>query len=212
MPSRASRRWLVCGLLSAWVGLAAARDGHGAEAGGDVAEGYVAELARRIVAALSDPTHGEAERLAEVDRLAQAAFDLDRTARIALGRYWKAASPEQQREFVLLFKDYVLTSYGRRFHAYADRSFKILGARRDGEHVTVESVVEGGPTPIRLDWRLAASGAGWRVLDVSVEGVSLLLTYRSEFAAVLGRHDGRVDSLLDELRRRVTEERARLAT
>ena len=174
MPSRASRRWLVCGLLSAWADLAA--------------------------------------RLAEVDRLAQAAFDLDRTARIALGRYWKAASPEQQREFVLLFKDYVLTSYGRRFHAYADRSFKVLGARRDGEHVTVESVVEGGPTPIRLDWRLAASGAGWRVLDVSVEGVSLLLTYRSEFAAVLGRHDGRVDSLLDELRRRVTEERARLAT
>ena len=63
---------------------------------------------------------------------------------------------------------------------------------RPREDVTVESYVEGGATPIRLDWRLTAIDDGWRVLDVMVEGVSLLLTYRNEFATVIERSGGRL--------------------
>ena len=56
------------------------------------------------------------------------------------------------------------------------------------------------PTPIRLDWRLTATPTGWRVLDISVEGVSLLLTFRNEFAAVIERSGGQLAGLIDELR------------
>jgi phospholipid transport system substrate-binding protein len=78
--------------------------------------------------------------------------------------------------------------------------------------VTVESYLEGGASPVRLDWRLARSGDGWRVLDVMVEGVSLLLTYRNEFAAVIEKGGGHVSALLGELRTRVAEQRAQIAS
>jgi phospholipid transport system substrate-binding protein len=78
--------------------------------------------------------------------------------------------------------------------------------------VFVESRVEGGATPIRLDWRLTATQDGWRVLDVSVEGVSLLLTFSNEFAAVIERSGGQLGGLIAELRNRVEAERAQLAS
>ena len=74
----------------------------------------------------------------------------------------------------------------------------------------VGTLVEGGATPIRLDWRLTATESGWRVLDIVVEGVSLLVTFRNEFAAVIERHGGQVEGLLMELRQRVAAERALL--
>ncbi|MGD9509493.1 MAG: phospholipid-binding protein MlaC [Geminicoccaceae bacterium] len=212
MHPKLSRRSLLRDLLVGCIGAAGLREARAGEAASATAEAFVADLARRIVVALRDPAHGEAQRLEEVDRVARGSFDLDRTARIALGRYWKPASPEQRSAFVTLFKDHVLISYGRRFHDYADRSFRVTGARPSGDDVTVESLVEGGATPIRLDWRVGRTNHGWRVLDVAVEGVSLLLTYRNEFAAVIERQGGQVEGLLDELRRRVASERARLAT
>lgn len=182
-----------------------------ARAADPVPERFVAELAAEVIAALKDPALGERARLDRVDALTARAFDLERTARIALGRFWKGASEADRREFARLFKAYVLTSYGRRFHMFADRSFAVIGAKPAQDDVLVESRVEGGATPIRLDWRLVATPAGWRVLDVSVEGVSLLLTFRNEFAAVIERSGGELAGLLDELRHRVAAEQAQLA-
>jgi phospholipid transport system substrate-binding protein len=200
--------WAVLAGLALWAaGLGDARAGPPAQP----PERFVAELAARIVATLRDHSVGEAQRLERVDGVAAGAFDLDRTARIALGRYWKGAAETERREFTALFKDYVLTSYGRRFRQYADRTFRVSGTMPAGQDVVVTSLVEGGATPIRLDWRLAAGAAGWRVLDVSVEGVSLLVTFRNEFASVIERSGGRVAGLLAELRTRVAAERAQLA-
>ena len=169
------------------------------------------DLAAHVVAALRDRSVDEARRLARVDRLTAGAFELDRAARIALGRHWKAAPDAERREFAALFKDYVLTSYGRRFHQFADRTFRVAGVAPAGDDVVVGSLIEGGATPIRLDWRLTATELGWRVLDIVVEGVSLLVTFRNEFAAVIERSGGRLAGLLDELRHRVAAERAQLA-
>jgi phospholipid transport system substrate-binding protein len=173
---------------------------------------FVATLADQVIAALKAPAASERERLRRVDVLIAGAFDLDRTARIALGRYWKVAAEPDRREFADLFKAYVLTSYGRRFHQFADRTFRVAGVTPAHEDVLVESRVEGGATPIRLDWRLTATAAGWRVLDVSVEGVSLLLTFRNEFAAVIERSGGELGGLIEELRTRVAAEQAQLAS
>lgn len=194
-------------VLNAWLG------------GGPVSAGtpspsperFVADLSAQVVAELRDPSGGEAERLERIDRLTAGAFDLERTARIALGRYWKGAPEADRREFAALFKDYVLTSYGRRFRQFADRTVRVIGTSGTGQDVIVATAVEGGASPIRLDWRLSAADAGWKVLDIAVEGVSLLVTFRNEFAAVIERSGGRLAGLLDELRSRVAAERALLS-
>jgi phospholipid transport system substrate-binding protein len=171
---------------------------------------FVEALADRVLTALADPAEPATQRLRRVDTLVAGSFDLDRIARIALGRYWRTAPEDQRREFVSLFKAYVLNSYGRRFNDYAQRRLRVAAAKPAGEDVKVESYVEGGGTPIRLDWRLAWTDQGWRVLDVMVEGVSLLLTYRNEFATIIERNDGQVAGLIEELRGRVAAERIQL--
>jgi phospholipid transport system substrate-binding protein len=173
---------------------------------------FVQDFADRVLAALREPSLAPEQRLRRVDALVVEGFDLDRVARIALGRYWKAADEAQRREFTALFRAYVLTSYGRRFGEYGDRRLRVVGAAPAGEgDATVETHVEGGATPVRLDWRLARAGDGWRVLDLTVEGVSLLLTYRNEFAAVIEQGGGGLSGLIGELRTRVSAERAQLA-
>jgi phospholipid transport system substrate-binding protein len=206
------RRGAIIGLaaLTAAVGLAELRAAW-AGTREESPERFVAELAQRVILALRDPSLDDRQRLVRIDGVTTGSFDLDRTARIALGRYWQAAPEAQRHEFAALLKEYVLASYGRRFHQFADRTFRVTGTAPTGDDTVVTSLVEGGSTPIHLDGGLSPTAEGWRVLDLMVEGVSLLFTYRNEFAAVIERHGGRLAGLLDELRERVAAERAQLA-
>lgn len=208
------RRAVLTGAGALAIGLSILRVGGSARA--DVMRAspdrFVAGLADQVMAALADRSASPEQRLRRVDALVIEGFDLDRIARIALGRYWKTATDAERAEFATLFKAYVLNGYGRRFNEYADRQLRVVAAKPAGEDMTVESYVEGGATPIRLDWRLAAADGGWRVLDIQVEGVSLLITYRNEFATVIERSGGRLMGLIDELRGRVAAERAQLAS
>ena len=206
------RRSALTGLAGGIWGIGlAGLPGPAAAAPDGSAPAFVRALAARVIGALRDPALDARARLERIDAVTAGAFDLDRTARIALGRYWRAAPEAERTEFAALFKDYVLTSYGRRFQGFADRVLVVGGATPAGEDTLVASTVTGGPTPIALDWRLTATGDGWRVLDLMVEGVSLLVTFRNEFAAVIERHGGQVAGLLAELRQRVAVERGRLA-
>jgi phospholipid transport system substrate-binding protein len=214
MVEARARRGVLVGLAAVAAALATgwAHAGRAAESVAGSPGEFVRRFADRVLAALRDPSLAPGERLRRVDALVAEGFDLDRVARIALGRYWKAADEAQRREFTALFRAYVLTSYGRRFGEYGDRRLRVAAAAPAGEDdATVETHVEGGATPVRIDWRLARAGDGWRVLDLTVEGVSLLLTYRNEFAAVIEQGGGGLSGLIGELRTRVSAERAQLA-
>jgi phospholipid transport system substrate-binding protein len=171
-------------------------------------EQFVQRFATLILDVISDRSQPSAERMHQVEMMASDRFDLDRIARIALGRYWKSAPDAERQEFSALFKAYVLTSYGRRFDEFADRRLRVVGSTLAGDDTMVESYVEGGSTPVRLDWRLTPSADGWRILDLMVEGVSLVLTYRNEFAALIERSGGQLQGLIAELRSRVAGRQA----
>jgi phospholipid transport system substrate-binding protein len=130
-------------------------------------------------------------------------FDAPGIARFVLGRYWRAVSEEEQKEFVKLFEDYVVFVYTARLADFGGQSFKIRGSRSDGNGVIVSTDVisPGNPTPLRMDWRLVTADNGsYKINDVIVEGVSMTMTQRSEFAAVVQRNGGQVQSLLSMMR------------
>jgi len=130
-------------------------------------------------------------------------FDAPGIARFVLGRYWRAVSEEEQKEFVKLFEDYVVFVYTARLADFGGQSFKIRGSRSDGNGVIVSTdvVSPGNPTPLRMDWRLVTDDNGsYKINDVIVEGVSMTMTQRSEFAAVVQRNGGQVQSLLSMMR------------
>jgi len=130
-------------------------------------------------------------------------FDAPGIARFVLGRYWRAVSEEEQKEFVKLFEDYVVFVYTARLADFGGQSFKIRGSRSDGNGVIVSTdvVSPGNPTPLRMDWRLVTDDNGsYKINDVIVEGVSMTATQRSEFAAVVQRNGGQVQSLISMMR------------
>ena len=131
-------------------------------------------------------------------------FDAPGIARFVLGRYWKAASQEEQKEFVRLFEDYVAFVYTVRLSDFGGgQTFKIRGSRSDGDGVIVSTDVTtpGSQTPLRIDWRLVTGDNGtYKINDVIVEGVSMTATQRSEFASIVQRSGGQVGSLISMMR------------
>ncbi|HXC90687.1 MAG TPA: ABC transporter substrate-binding protein [Stellaceae bacterium] len=143
-----------------------------------------------------------AERQARFRELFHDDFDSPGIARFVLGRYWRTASPEEQKEFLKLFEDYVVYVYTARLSDFQGEEFKINSARSDEGSVIVSTDVltPGAPTPLKVDWRLVNDDGVYKISDVIVEGVSMLVTQRSEFASIIQRHGGQVQGLLDLMR------------
>ena len=145
-----------------------------------------------------------AERLARFRQLYLADFDGPGIARFVLGRYWHSASEQEQQEFLRLFEDYVVFVYGTRLSNFGGETFKIRGSRTDesGTIVSTDIVSPNGDAPIKLDWRLITDHGSFKINDVIIEGISMLVTQRSEFASVIQRHGGQVGELLAMMRER----------
>lgn len=129
-------------------------------------------------------------------------FDCPGIARFVLGRYWRAASEDEQREFVKLFEDYAVYVYTARLGDFGGETFKIRGSRSDGDGVIVstEVISPGAQTPLKLDWRLGYDNGAYKINDVIVEGISMMVTQRSEFSSVVQRNGGQVGSLIAMMR------------
>lgn len=125
-------------------------------------------------------------------------------SRFVLGPYWRVANGAQRREFRSLFEDYLVHYYGRQFSQYGGETLAVNGSRTDlaGVIVTSQIIRPQGP-PIEVDWRLAVSDGRYKITDVSIDGVSMALTQRSEFAAIVQRSGGRVAGLLATMREAV---------
>jgi len=144
----------------------------------------------------------QTERLVRFRELFQADFDGPGIARFVLGRYWKNASEQEQQEFLKLFEDYVVYVYGIRLSSFNGETFKVRGSRADNSGVIVSTDVisPGGEAPIKIDWRLVTDKGAFKINDVIIEGISMMVTQRSEFASVIQRHGGQMSGLLSLMR------------
>jgi phospholipid transport system substrate-binding protein len=129
-------------------------------------------------------------------------FDCAGIARFVLGRYWRTASEEEQQEFVKLFEDYVVFVYATRLSNFGGETMKVRGSRSDGDGVIVSTDVAspGGAGPLKIDWRLVTENGAYKISDVIVEGVSMAVTQRSEFASIVQRNGGQVRGLIAMMR------------
>jgi phospholipid transport system substrate-binding protein len=205
------RRQLILGsaaLLGALLPGRAARGLPSAAAAEDVVKRLVEQVWQLLAERGDAPDIDRDHLLPVLDQ----GTDLSLLGRLVLGRYWRDASPGQRSEYLELFRRYMLQTFIQRLRQYAgtDMShpgerFQIIASRPLGERdILVQSRV-APPTsqPLRVDWRLRERPGEPVIIDLIVEGISLLVTQRSEFAAVLER--GGVEGLLAELRARVTQ-------
>jgi len=195
-----TRRFLltIMSLLIASVSLAPTPTAIAADA-----NVFMNEMWNRAVEVLSKKVPAT-ERLTRFRQLFQADFDGPGIARFVLGRYWRSASEQEQQEFLKLFEDYVVFVYGTRLSSFNGETFRVKGSRPEGNGVVVATDIlnPGGEPPIRVDWRLISDNGAFKINDVIIEGISMLVTQRSEFASIIQRHGGQVGGLLALMRER----------
>ncbi len=172
------------------------------------AERFVAELAERASALLSDEATTPAERRDRFRDLFRESFDVPEVARFVLGRYWRRAKSEEREEYLQLFEALVVGTWAPRFAVYQRDRFEILGAHAaDGSNLTRVSSAFSFPDsdPMRIDWWVKGTASTYRIVDIVVEGVSMRVTHRSEFASVIRTHGGRLEGLLETLRKKTAQ-------
>lgn len=196
-PIRAdlARRALV--LLAAGALLApgsAAADCAGAQA-------FIESAAQRTIAILNAKDGDAADRLRQMADLMFEVADLSLIARLVLGRHWRTASEAQRAAYLDAFHTYALDSLSSRFARLGDGvSFKLAGRcvadDRDAQ-VGTEVRLPTRPDPVRIDWRVRETDGRYRLVDVAIEGVSLVVSNRSEFDSVVSRQG--LDALITQI-------------
>jgi phospholipid transport system substrate-binding protein len=135
-------------------------------------------------------------------------FDVNFIGRFVLGQYWRIATPDQQRDYLQAFNEYVLQVYPTWLGDYAGETLSVTSERSAGaKDVLVGTRIDrpSGP-PAAVQWRVRASEGELRVIDVFVDSVSLAVTQRDEFASVVQRQ--KVAGLIELLRARTYTQRA----
>lgn len=140
--------------------------------------------------------------MALVDTKVMPYVDFRRMTASAVGRYWRQATPEQQKQLQDQFKLLLVRTYSGALTQVRDQTVLIKpmrGSPQDTE-VVVRTEVRGSGDPIQLDYRLAKADAGWKIYDVNVLGVWLVENYRNSFAQEIGANG--IDGLIAKMAER----------
>jgi phospholipid transport system substrate-binding protein len=157
---------------------------------------FIAGLVGEALGTLKDRELSEAAREARFDALLRRGFDMDRIARFVLGRHWRGASEEERRSFTRLFERWVVRLYAARLAHYRGEVVRVTGAAPEPHGAIVSSEIDRpSAPPLKVAWRVGAEPAGFKILDINVEGVSMALTERDEIAAVIASNGGSVAGL-----------------
>jgi phospholipid transport system substrate-binding protein len=160
------------------------------------AKGFIEDLGRRAINSLTKPDVSQNQLESKFKSLLDEGFDVPGIARFVMGRYWKQMTPEQQTQFIPIFKHRLTRSYANRFQQYQGVIFTVKDAREEGNDTIVTSTIQkpGGPiTPV--DWRVQ----GGKIYDVKVEGVSMSITIRDEYSALVQSKNGNIGQFLQAI-------------
>ncbi len=165
---------------------------------------FISDLAERAITNLTDGRLSDAERSKRFGDLLRENFDVPVIGRFVLGRYWNTATEAQRAEYLRLLDSYLTQVYASRFKEYSGEKLRVDQTKPgpDSEVVVMSTVVRGQGAPVQVNWRVAKTDRGYRILDVWIEGVSMAVTQRDEFAAIIQRGGGKVEALLASLRQR----------
>jgi phospholipid transport system substrate-binding protein len=142
-----------------------------------------------VIAVLADSSLPSEEKRKRVEEIAERRFDFPTLARLVLARNWKRLTPEQQAQFTEEFRKHLSLTYGRNVEQYNNERAEVIGERAepDGDWTVKTRIVRPQGEPILVDYRLRKFGEEWRVIDVIIEGTSLVANFRSQFQEIVSR-------------------------
>lgn len=158
-----------------------------------------------VIAILTDGALSTDEKRKRVEDVVLASVDFETLSKLVIARNWSKFSEAQRTEFMTLFKNHLSMTYGRNVESYKNEKVTITGSRDEsGGDTTVKTkILRGGPGDILVDYRMRQTADTWKIIDVIIEGVSLVSNFRSQFQDVIA--SGGPEKLLSLLRDKNTK-------
>ena len=163
----------------------------------------IQSTAAEVIEIIKTTTPGPA-RQAAIQRVLQTNFDLPYMGQQALGANWNKASEAQRARFLKAAESAEARAYSERFGQYGGQTVTVgkVTTRPNGLFIVDSQVNQSNGQPIKLQWEVRDAGQGLRITDVKVEGVSMVMTRRSDFNSYIQNNGGTVDPLINELEAR----------
>jgi len=178
----------------------------GADTLGEEAEAFINDLAVTGISMLEQGEYTAEEREQEFRKIVRKGFALQSIGKFVVGRYWRKMTPDQQSEYQELFSEWLLKAYANRLGGYQGQKLEIVksietDSRYKDVIVSTQVVRANGQPPINADWRVRKFGDDYKIIDLSVEGASMVGTQRKEFESVIKKVG--VAGLIENLRSRL---------
>lgn len=168
----------------------------------DAAKAFVDGFASKVLAIVSNSSGSRSDKQAQIETLFSDKVDIDYIAKFVLGPSWRTATATQQAAYVAAYKPFILKNYSGRLTKYSGQTYTLKGARSEGDTAYVTMLInDPDGQSITLDYRLREAGGSFKITDITVEGVSLLNTQRSEFKSVVNSKG--IDGLIEALEKQV---------
>ena len=167
---------------------------------------FVQQVGNTAITDLTAPGISDSDRVTRMRKMLSNIFDEEAVARFVLGPYARRATPAEFKEFVELYKVYVAHNYASLFKRYSGKKVEMQREQPVGnDEVAVIGVIRqpAGPT-VNMEMRVHKVGGAFKALDLKIEGVSMPLTHRKQFASVLNQRGNKISGLLDALRGAIT--------
>jgi len=194
-------RRLVAGLAVA--ALIALPGASRAQSGAGGPDAFMSDLGNQVIQLIGNQQTPAAERKQKFAALMNQSFDVDGISRFVLGRYWRTANDSERQQFKQAFDQYMIDVYWGHFNQYTGQKFVVTKKTPEGADTTLVSsqiIQPSGQQPVNVVWRVVNHGGKYQISDVSIEGVSELVSYRQEFSSVISQNGGNVSVLTNQLR------------
>ena len=163
---------------------------------------FVSNFADSAINILSDNEILEGEKNGKFTDLVMSAIDLNLISKFVLSKTWKNATDDQKERYIQAFKDYFINSYANKLDQYSGEQVEVVDAEEAGKYVIVNSFIyrEGTDTlKINLKWRLLSRDNEIKIIDLNIEGISLIIAQREEFQSFLANNEGDLEKLIEKI-------------
>jgi phospholipid transport system substrate-binding protein len=173
------------------------------------ASAFVKTVGDKLVAVVNNPG-SVSEKRAAMTQIINAAVDVDGIGRFCLGRFWRQASEQQQKQYLELFHEVLITNITTKLGEYKGVTFTMGRSRPQDEEAAVATTVERpNNPPTAVDWIISSPSTNPKIIDVVAEGTSLRLTQRSDYASYLAHNSNSLDALITAMRQQVSQGNAK---
>ena len=165
-------------------------------------EEFVNKFAYQAIEILSDEDVTENDKTSRFTELVMNSIDLNLISKFVLSKTWKNSTDDQKERYLIAFREYFINSYANKLNQYSGEKIQVVGSEAAGKYIIVESniVREGTDTlKINLKWRLINRDGDIKIIDLNIEGISLVIAQREEFQSFLANNDNDIDKLIDKI-------------